>query len=101
MITFLLLLFIDSAVSGVIVLEGECVPVVVAMGVCVAGGVETIGVDPAAWPELTFTCRLDSSTASKSEPGIVPNMCRSSLFHRLSGAPEIYQLLPLSATIIP
>ena len=82
-------------------LEGACVRVVVAIAVCVAGGVEIIGVDPEDWPELIFTCKLDSSIASKSEPGIVPNMCRSSLFHRLSGAPEIYQLLPLSATIIP
>ena len=76
-------------------------PVVVALGVYVEGGIETIGIDQAAWPEFTFTFRLDSSTASKSEPGIVPSMCKSSLFQRLSGAPEIYQLLPLSATIIP
>ena len=82
-------------------LEGACVRVVVAIAVCVAGGVEIIGVDPEDWPELTFTCKLDSSIASKSEPGIVPNKCRSSLFHLLSGAPDIYQLLPLSATIIP
>ena len=41
-----MLLLIDSAISGVMMLEGACVRVVVAIAVCVAGGVEIIGVDP-------------------------------------------------------
>ena len=36
-----------------------------------------------------------------NRPGMLPSACRSSLFQRSSGAPERYQLLPLSATIIP
>src|ERR1700733_9649640 len=56
---------------------------------------------PDVWPELGSTIKEDTSTASKADPGISPNSCRSSLFHRSSGTPDRYQLEPLSARIIP
>ena len=40
-------------------------------------------------------------TTSKSEPFTRPSVCSWSFDHRRSGAPVMYQLDPLSATIIP
>src|ERR1017187_3503944 len=64
----------------------------------VEGGGSTV---PDVWPELGSTIKEDTSTASKADPGISPNSCRSSLFQRSSGTPDRYQLDPLSARIIP
>ena len=52
-----MLLFIDSAISGVMTLEGACVRVVLAIAVCVAGGVEILGIDP---EDPTFRSLIDS-----------------------------------------
>ena len=43
----------------------------------------------------------DASTNSKSDPCNAPSPCRSSLSHRSSGAPEMNQDEPLSATMAP
>src|SRR5580692_2540423 len=56
---------------------------------------------PDVCPELGSTIKEDTSTASKADPGIWLNSCRSSLFQRSSGTPDRYQLDPLSARIIP
>src|SRR5262249_11286072 len=48
-----------------------------------------------------LTIRLETSTASKSEPVRPPSAWSASLLHRLSGAPERYQGDPLSARITP
>ncbi len=77
----------------------------VSLALAVAEAVETVvavGVDTLrVCPESGLTWREDVFTTSKSEPGIAPSACRSSLLQRSSGAPERNQLLPLSATIMP
>lgn len=57
--------------------------------------------DPFTCAEFALSCKADSSTTSKSEPGMALSAWRSSLFQRLSDVPEMYQLLPLSATNMP
>jgi len=54
-----------------------------------------------AWPLLGLTIKGETSTASKLEPAILFRTCRSSLLQRESGAPEMYQDDPLSASIMP
>ena len=44
---------------------------------------------------------FEASTTSKAEPGKRLSACSWSFDHRLSGAPLMYQLVPLSARIIP
>ena len=69
-------LFTKSTITGLGVLAGKLMPVEVLVGECFARGVDVLG-DPAACPELALTCRLDSSIASKSEPGIASSLYRS------------------------
>src|SRR5579885_342611 len=93
-----------TAVGGSVPDVGEGVPaagLVVGEGCPLGTGVGVIDGACAAAPEFGFTSSEEVSTTSKSAPGIFANCARSSLFQRSSGAPEIYQLLPLSATIIP
>lgn len=54
-----------------------------------------------AWPELGSTINGETSTASKFDPVIPVKAWRSSLFQRESGAPEMYQDEPLSASTMP
>src|SRR5689334_3185940 len=77
---------------------GEMVTVIAAGG---GGGGGGGPVDCRACPESGVIIRPETSTTSKSEPWILPRLCRSSLFQRESGAPERYQAEPLSAIIIP
>lgn len=54
-----------------------------------------------ACPESGFSINTVASTASKLDPAMVVNACRSSLFQPASGAPEMNQADPLSASIMP
>ena len=54
-----------------------------------------------ACPVLGSTISGETSTASKLEPSMLVSACRSSLFQRASGAPEMNHEDPLSASIIP
>ena len=65
------------------------------------GGGSWGGLDWTASPESGLTMREDTSTASKSDPFTSFISLKTSLFQRGSGAPEMYQALPLSARIIP
>src|ERR1700733_3146269 len=81
-----------------VTLVGEMVTVIAAGG-GVTGGV--VAVVCCAWPESAEIISPETSTASKSDPWILPRLCKSSLLQRESGAPERYQAEPLSAIIIP
>jgi CspA family cold shock protein len=50
---------------------------------------------------LAYGLIAEVSTTSKAEPGTCASVCRSSFDQWESGAPEMYQFEPLSATIIP
>src|SRR6185295_9941592 len=78
-------------------LVGEIVSVIAAGG----GGGVVLPSDWRACPESGVIMRPETSTTSKSEPWILPRLCKSSLFQRESGAPERYQAEPLSAIIMP
>ena len=54
-----------------------------------------------ACPESGFTISTVASTASKLDPRMVVNTCRSVLSQAGSGAPEMNHAEPLSARIIP
>ena len=54
------------------------------------------------WPLLPFSVKDDTSTASKSEPFKLRKALTSmSSFHAALCSPPMYQLLPLSARMIP
>src|SRR5579872_4560058 len=59
--------------------------------VAAAGVTVTDTPDCRACPEFASIISDDSSIASYAEPGILRIVDRLSLFHRSSGAPEIYQ----------
>ena len=59
------------------------------------------GADCSVAPEFGSTISVVASTASKFDPVMVVKTCRSSLFQRESGAPEMYHDDPLSASIMP
>ena len=54
---------------------------------------------PRTRPEFGSLMRLVVSTASNALPGTRRKVCNTSLFQRSSGAPDMYQGEPLSATM--